>query len=111
MARKSDAVRNREQKERQRALRAKQKAEKRPDRDDIARVLMHWFIVAATVKGREHELERTEDIIVKRLVEQGFNEVASYEVFDALVDKYGGSAWGFRRKIHLLFTPDVLTED
>ncbi|NHT74204.1 MULTISPECIES: hypothetical protein [Rhizobiaceae] len=107
MTRKSEAVRNREQKERQRTLRAKQKAEKRPGRDDVARVLLHWFIRGATVKGREHELDRTGEIIVKRLVEQGFDEAASYAVFDALVDKYGGNAWGFRRKPHLLYPPEV----
>ena len=111
MVRKSDAVRNREQKERQRALRAKLKAEKRPGRDDVARVALHWMISRMTTKAAHDVLAEMEGEIVAALTGQGFDQKASYEVFDGLVEKYGSSAWDFRRKPHLLFTPDVLTED
>lgn len=102
--------RNRKQRERQRDLRARQRAAKRPDRDDVARVMLQWFIVGAVAKGRQKELEQSEDVIVKRLVAQGFDEAACYDVFDRLVEKYSGEHWDFRRKPHLLF-PDGVPDD
>ena len=105
MARQSQAERNRKQRDRQRELRTRLKAERRPDRDDIARVMLHWFILGSVNKGRTHELERSEHVIVRRLVAQGFDEAACYDAFDRLVEKYTGGHWGFRRKPHLLF-PD-----
>lgn len=104
MARKSEALRNREQKERQRALRAKQKAEKRPGRDDVARVALYWMISRMTSKAARDVLAEMEDEIVAVLTDQGFDQKASFDVFDELVEKYDGGIWGFRRKPHLLHT-------
>lgn len=105
MAKQSQAERNRKQRDRQREVRARQKAERRPSRDDIARVMLHWFIMGSVSKGRMRELEQSEDVIVRRLVVQGFESDACYAVFDDLVEKYTGQHWGFRRKPHLLY-PD-----
>lgn len=103
MARQTQAERNKKQRDYQRELRARQKAERRPSRDDVARMLLHWFIVGATTKKRTKELEETEEIMVRRLVAQGFDEVASYEVFGRLVEKYTRERWNFRRKTGLLY--------
>lgn len=105
MAGKTYEARNREQMERQRKLRTKHKVEKRPGRDDIARVALHWIISQALKKGVEDQLDQIADRVVARLVEQGFDEAASRVVFDGLVEKYGRSGWGFRRKPHLLDRP------
>lgn len=110
MAREPLAERNRKQRDRQRDLRAKQKAAKRPDRDDVARVMLHWFIETAIAKERRDQVERTGDLLVERLVAQGFDEAECYDVFDRLVEKYTGEDWGFRRKPHLLF-PDGAPDD
>ncbi len=94
--------RNEEQRERQRAYRERLKAERRPGRDDVARVLFCTSssprMPAADRKGR---LDALQDVIVGRLVEQGFNERASHAVFDDLVERYTKEGWGFRRKAHL----------
>lgn len=101
MARQSDNERNRKQRDRQRRRRAQHRAERRPDRDDVARVLLHWSIVGQLDAGRHGMLEALGDVLVAKLVAQGFDERASYEVFDGLVEKYGDAHWGFRRKPHL----------
>ncbi|UIK06596.1 hypothetical protein [Neorhizobium galegae] len=51
MVRKSVDLRNAEQKERQRLLRERQKAERRPGCDDVARVALHWLISKAVNTG------------------------------------------------------------
>lgn len=102
MARKSGG-----QRERQKRLRDRNRAERRPGRDDIARVALYWMVSRMVAKGAHDVLDEMEDEIVARLVDQGFAEAASYEAFDALVEKYARSAWGFRRKTHLLFANDV----
>lgn len=102
MARQSNAERNRKQRDRQRALRAKQMIERRPGRDDVARVMLHWFILGATAMGREKELEETTDVIVRRLVKQGFDKRASYDVFKRLIEKYTEEKWDFQHKQRLL---------
>ncbi len=102
MARKSDGERNREQRQRQQAIREKQKAQKRPHRDDVARLALYWLISRAHEKGQKEELEKFHDKIVKMLVEQGFDEHASDEVLDDLIRKYKPGSLPFRRKVHLL---------
>lgn len=105
MAGKTYEARNREQMERQRKLRAKHKAQKRPGRDDFARVALHWMILAALSEKDEQQLDGIQAELVHRLVEQGFDEAASNTVFDDLVERYGRERWGFRRKPHLLVRP------
>lgn len=70
MAKQTQTERNRKQRDRQRSLRAQQKAERRPDRDDVARVMLHWFIMGSVAKGRMRELQTSEHAIVRRLVAQ-----------------------------------------
>ncbi|MEA3535845.1 hypothetical protein [Rhizobium sp. CC-YZS058] len=106
MAGKTYEARNREQTERQRKLRAKNKAEKRPGRDDFARVALHWMIQDALAKNDEQQLDGIQDELVYRLVEQGFDEAAANTVFDDLVERYGRERWGFRRKMHLFARPN-----
>ncbi len=105
MARKTYEARNREQMERQRKLRAKHKAEKRPGRDDFARVALYWMILDALSENDEQQLDWIQDELVYRLVKQGFNEAAANTVFEDLVERYGRERWGFRRKPHLLLRP------
>lgn len=102
MPRKSDTERRREQRARQQQLRDKHREEKRPDRDDIARTALFWLISRAIEKGQHQELEKVQEHIVRLMVEQGFDERASYDVFDALLDKYRSGISPFRRKLHLL---------
>jgi hypothetical protein len=98
--------RNEEQRERQRELRAAAKLERKPSRDDIARVLLHWTITKSVSRGQERMLEQVQDEIVTLLVAQGFDERKAYDVFDDLVERYTKKRWGFRRKIHLLVQSD-----
>ena len=99
--RKPIRTRNGEQRERQRAYRQRLKQERRPGRDDIARILLHAVVTRSVALGRRDELEKTVDLIVDRLGEQGFDVHASYEAFDDLIEKYTRADWGFRRKVHL----------
>lgn len=103
--RKSITQRNAAQRERQQQLRELAKMERKPSRDDIARILLHWTITRASEAGHMSKLDRVEDEIVARLVAQGFDERKSYEVFDDIVERYTKRRWGFRRKIHL--TPPI----
>lgn len=105
MAGKTYEARNREQMERQRKLRAKHKAEKRPGRDDFARVALHWMIQVALSENDDQQLDGIQDELVYRLVEQGFDEAAANTVFEDLVDRYGRERWGVRRKMHLFARP------
>lgn len=88
------------QQQRQRAVRAAQKAECKPSRDDIARALLHYAIVQNLKLGRGRELDRLQASIVEELAAQGFDRKASDGVFDDLVDKYS-AGWTFQRKRHL----------
>lgn len=99
--RKSQAQKNADQRKRQRTLRARAKAEQRPSRDDIARVLLHWTITKAMKKGQEAMLYSVADEIVSRLAAQGFDEGKAYDVFDELVERYTKQHWAFRRKTYL----------
>jgi hypothetical protein len=101
MARQSQRERNAKQRERQQQLRDQHKAERRPDRDDVARLLLAWSISGHLMEGRPDRVEQLGDILVGKLVDQGFDERASYEVFDALVDRYASGDSPFRRKVHL----------
>ncbi|MCQ1837741.1 hypothetical protein [Neorhizobium galegae] len=101
MARQPQRERNAKQRERQQRLRDRHKAERRPDRDDVARLLLAWSISAHLKEGRADRVHQLGDILVEKLVDQGFDERASYEVFDALVDRYRHDDSPFRRKVRL----------
>ena len=90
-----------EQRERQHVYRKRIKTERRPSRDDIARVLLHVVITRSAARDKLDELEKFGDLIVDRLVEQGFDKRVSYDAFDQLVDKYVKQGWEFRKKTHI----------
>jgi hypothetical protein len=89
------------QREYQREYNAARKKAKVPDRDDIARMMLHWMITEA-VKGprKKGMLEGVQLKIVQRLVQQGFDPQASDAAFDAIVERYA-AGWSFQRKRHL----------
>lgn len=99
---KEQAERLRKQRERQRVYRLRLKAERRPSRDDIARVVLLFMIVRASKDWNHRFLEQLTDLILKGLKSQGFDEDASLDVLDDLIAKYATSTCGFRRKIHTL---------
>lgn len=102
---KTTKQKNAAQRERQQQLREQARRERKPSRDDVARVLLYWTITGSAGKGQMETLLRVEDEIVGRLVEQGFDEGKAYEVFDDLIERYTKRRWEFRRKVHL--TPPV----
>ncbi|WP_259664812.1 hypothetical protein [Rhizobium bangladeshense] len=102
MARQSQRERNAKQRERQRLLRDRHKIERRPARDDFARILLFRVISGLLKTGKLTKLGELEDELVGELVTQGFDERAAYEVFSALVEQYGSGDSPFRRKVHLV---------
>ena len=100
-----------EQRERQQAYRKRIKTERRPSRDDIARVLLHVVITRSAARDKLDELEKFGDLIVDRLVEQGFDKRVSYDAFDQLVDKYVKQGWEFRRKTHITIETPIDSND
>lgn len=99
--RKTRKQRNIEQRDRQQKLRALAKAQRSPSRDDIARTLLYWIITQAATVGKMDELDKLSDILIKRLVEQGFDERRCESVIEALMEKYVSGGWSFQRKVHL----------
>ena len=90
-----------EQRARQQVYRKRVKTERRPSRDDIARVLLHLVITRSAARDKLDELEKFGDLIIERLVEQGFDRRVSYDAFDQLVEKYVKQGWEFRKKTHI----------
>lgn len=93
------------QRQRQQEYRERLKKDRRPTRDDIARIALHWLIVE-TAKLAEKEkkparMNKVEDVLLDGLAAQGFNPTASDEVLGAIIDKYVDGRWIFRRKLHL----------
>jgi hypothetical protein len=105
MARQSDEERLAKQRERQKVARQQAARAKRPDRDDVARTALFWFISSMASKAKPGVLDEFQDRTVELLVAQGFDERASDEVMDELIAKYRTGQSPFRRKIHLLY-PD-----
>lgn len=107
---KSRATRLREQRARQQAYRDEQKRQRRPGRDDIARVALRWLILGtaklAVREGNPARMNKVENDILEALVEQGFDRAASDRALGELIDRYVEGQWDFRRKVHLLTGPD-----
>ncbi len=99
--RKQDLERLRKQRERQQKVRERNKRDRKPSRDDIARVLLHIIIMRSYQKNQMHMLDSLFDVIVGGLKVQGFDKDASYSVIDDLIEKYTKSNWQFFRKLHL----------
>ncbi len=105
MVKQPDIERLRKQRARQQELREAALAEKRPTRDDVARMALFWMISNMAEKANKDILDEFQDRIVRLLTDQGFDEKASDEVLDDLIRKYSTGNWPFRRKVHLLY-PD-----
>jgi len=96
-----DAERLGKQRERQRRYRDRQRAERRPGRDDIARILLHFMIVKAVKSADTVAMEKLITMLLDALKGQGFDEDASLDVVEDLIFRYTKRGWDFRRKIHL----------
>lgn len=88
---------------RQREVRDRNRALKRPSRDDFARMLLH-LVVEENVQRREFKtLDQLQDRLVRALALQGFDKRQGDLVFEDLIDRYK-QGWTFARKVHLLDT-------
>lgn len=88
------------QREYQRRYREMKKAKREPDRDEIARELLHYAIVKNLSCGRGEELWRLVGSISERLVARGYDPDATARAFDALVERYA-TGWEFQTRLHL----------
>ncbi len=84
----------------QRQYRQQQTALRRPSRDDVARVALHWAIMRTLRPGRERLLAQWSRYLVESLVEQGFDRAASHRRIDELIQRYE-DGWEFQSKPHL----------
>lgn len=103
--RKSMAARKRDQAEYQRRYRQQQTSLRKPSRDDVARVALHWIIVRCLKQENEGELGKWSELMVRRLVKQGFDRDAAHHRIHQLIERYE-DGWGFQRKPHLESHPD-----
>lgn len=90
----------RKQREYQREYRKRLKEACAPDRDEIARELLHYAITENLRLGREAELWTLADAIIVRLVARGYDRAATEQAFVAIVDRYE-AGWSFQRRLHL----------
>ena len=91
----------RKQRERQQEYRERLRAERRPGRDDVARILLHFMIVKAVKSGDKDGMEKLIDMLLNALAAQGFDRDASLDVIEDLIFRYTRRGWDFRRKVHL----------
>ena len=84
----------------QRRYRRQQTALRRPSRDDVARVALHWIITAALERDKDGELAKWSGTMVRRLVRQGFDRDAARRRIDQLIGRYE-DGWTFQGKPHL----------
>ncbi|MEE9922386.1 MAG: hypothetical protein PBV01_03235 [Brucella anthropi] len=96
------AERLRKQRERQKEYRDRLRAERKPTRDDVARVFLHFMIAKAMRSGNQDGMEKLIDMLLDGLADQGFDKDASLDVIDDLIDRYTKRGWDFRRKVHLM---------
>lgn len=98
--RRSTAARRREQTDYRRAYRARQKTDRKPSRDDVARIVLHWVVTDA-LRRDGPEVPRLRAELIRRLVAQGFSETHAAARVDDIVERYE-DGWTFQRKPHLL---------
>lgn len=113
MARKPKKQRNAEQRERQKRVREQALTDRRPTRDDIARMLL-WQMIVGVQKKRENPkavLDKLRDEIVTGLEGQLFDGNQSMDAFDALVLKYSTGIYPFRPKRHLQVDDGALQQE
>lgn len=103
MSRKSRKQRNVEQQVRQQRVRDEARENRRPSRDDIARMLLWQTIHGVQSRRRDARavLDRLRDEVVEGLERQRFSIRESEEVFEELVTKYASGLFPFRPKRHL----------
>lgn len=103
MARKSKRQRLEEQRERQAAVRAKAKANKKPARDDFARVLL-WQMIRAAQRERDsrRKLDLLRDTMTDVLEEQGFDLKEAEDVFEDLAKRYSNGLSPFHPKFQVV---------
>ena len=90
----------RKQREYQREYRQRIKEARAPDRDEIARELLHYAITENLKLGRGSKLGTLVRSIVERLVARGYDQDATRHAFIAIVHRYH-SGWSFQRRLHL----------
>ncbi|GGA82108.1 hypothetical protein GCM10011385_40410 [Nitratireductor aestuarii] len=101
---KNEQEKLRTQRDYQKEYRDRMRAERRPGRDDVARVCLHLMIMNADKKGGQ-DVGRLIEVIAEPLTEQGFDQNASLDVIENLIEKYTKGKWDFRRKMHLRRRP------
>jgi hypothetical protein len=84
----------------QRRYRRQQTSLRKPSRDDVARMALHWLIVRSLKQKNEGELGKWSEIMVQHLVKQGFDADATRRRIDQLIERYE-NGWGFQGKPHL----------
>ncbi len=103
MVRKTRKQRTEEQRVRQSGLRKAAQKARRPDRDDIGRMLL-WQTISGIQKksaGKRDMLDKLRNQIVDGLEAQGFDGRESEEAFEGLAKRYASGIVPFRRKLHL----------
>jgi hypothetical protein len=91
----------RKQREYQRSYRERFKANRLPDRDEIAREMLHQAVIENLAEGREAELELLVDGVIDGLVARGYDRNGSRRVLSDLIDRYE-QGWVFQRRLHLV---------
>lgn len=84
----------------QREYRAKRRRERAPDRDDIARAMLHYMIVTAQRHGHDRLLSRVMNAVSRELVDQGFCATATQSAWEGLLERYE-DGWVCHPKPHL----------
>jgi hypothetical protein len=97
--RQSREERLRKQREYQRAYNRRIAKARAPDRDAIARELLHYAITENLRLGREEELWTLAASVIERLVARDYDRAATEETFSAIVDRYE-AGWTFQRRLH-----------
>lgn len=105
MARKSRTQRREEQRKRQAAVRETAREKCRPDRDDMARMLL-WLTIRkahaeARKQGSRGPLDKLCTLLVSNLELQGFDADEAEDVFTMLERKYPTQTGPGRIKRHL----------
>lgn len=96
----STISRRNHQAEYQRRYRQQQTSLRKPSRDDVARIALHWLIVRSLKQENEGELGRWSEIMVQHLFKQGFDRDAARRRIDQLIKRYE-DGWDFQGKPHL----------
>lgn len=105
MARKSKIEKREEQRARQAAVREAARESRRPDRDDVARLLLWLTLRKAHAEARKLQsrapLDTLCSILVANLVRQGFDANEAEDVYAMLETKYRSQTSSGRVKRHL----------